>query len=210
MARIPAHFFQSDDVVGVAKSLIGKLLATKLNGVVTSGMITETEAYHESEKACHAYNGRRTERTKVLFEAGGTSYVYLCYGIHYLFNITTGGNGEAAAVLIRAVQPLIGLPHMLVRRNMEVVNPRVSAGPGMLTKALGITIQQNGISVVNSKDLWIEPYKNYTAHEIAVSARVGVAYAQEDARLPWRFILKNNPWVSKTRAEILKNISISD
>jgi DNA-3-methyladenine glycosylase len=173
------------------------VLVTKIGGVVTSGIITETEAYHESEKACHAYNGRRTERTKVLFEPGGTTYVYLCYGIHCLLNVTTGDHGEAAAVLIRGIQPRYGLPHMLKRRNLEVMHPNVSAGPGKLTRALGITLQHNGRSILHDQELWIEPHKISNSNEIAVSPRIGVDYAQEDAMLPWRFFLRNSPWVSK-------------
>jgi len=203
MERLPAAFYQTEDVLGVARSLIGKLLVTKINGVTTSGIISETEAYHESEKACHAYNGRRTERTRVLFEPGGTCYVYLCYGIHCLLNITTGDHRQAAAVLIRAIQPVQGLPHMMRRRRMEVLNTKVSAGPGMLTKALGITLRHNGECILNSKDLWIECYENCSSDEITVSARIGVDYAEEDALLPWRFFFKNNRWVSKTRTGIL-------
>lgn len=197
MARLSEEFFQSGDVLDVARSLIGTLLVTKIGGIVTSGIITETEAYHESEKACHAYNRRRTERTKILFEPGGTTYVYLCYGIHYLLNVTTGGYGEAAAVLIRGIQPLHGLPQMLKRRKMEAIHPNISAGPGKLTRALGITLQHNGRSILHDRELWIEPHEIYNSGEIVASARIGVDYAQEDASLPWRFFLRNNPWVSK-------------
>lgn len=197
MTRLSAGFYQSEDVVAVARALIGKLLVSKLQGITTSGLITETEAYHESEKACHAYRGRRTERTEVLFKAGGISYVYLCYGIHCLLNVTTGKRGEAAAVLIRAIEPDQGLDYMIKRRNLNGAYPRVSAGPGMLTQALGVTLKENGKSLVTGKHLWIESNTSFPETQVAASSRIGVDYAGDDAQLPWRFYLKNSRWVSK-------------
>ena len=124
MPRLNTSFYLDEDVVHVAKALLGKLLVTCFNGERTSGVITETEAYHQDERACHAYNGRRTRRTDVLFETGGYSYVYLCYGIHNLFNVTTGRRGEASAVLIRAFEPVEGLEVMLRRRGFKSSNTR--------------------------------------------------------------------------------------
>lgn len=197
MSRLSIGFYQSNDVVSIARGLIGKVLATRLNGVLTSGIITETEAYHQEEKACHAYNGRRTSRTEVLFGPGGQSYVYLCYGIHYLFNVTTGLKGEAAAVLIRAVEPLKGLAYMLGRRGLDKPETKLTTGPGNLTKALGISLQNNGVYLTEAKDLWIERYQQISEYQICTSERIGVDYAEEDANLPWRFYLKNSKWVSK-------------
>ncbi len=197
MSRLAVGFYQSNDVVAIARDLIGKVLVTHINGAITSGIITETEAYHQEEKACHAYNGRRTSRTEVLFAPGGQSYVYLCYGIHYLFNVTTGMKGEAAAVLIRSMEPLSGLSLMLNRRGLEQPETKLTTGPGNLTKALGIGLQYNGVYLNEAKDLWIEQYQQISKYQIGSSERIGVDYAQEDANLPWRFYLKNSKWVSK-------------
>lgn len=199
MSRLPRSFYQSSDVVKIARALLGKKLVTRINGQVTSGIITETEAYHESEKACHAYNGRKTPRTEVLFESGGMSYVYLCYGIHNLFNVVTGQKGEAAAVLVRAIAPSEGMSAMLDRRSMDRLESRLSAGPGMLTQALGLTLKNNRASLTSDRGLWIEPSVEIDARQILVSSRIGVDYAEEDAYLPWRFYLKDCDWVSKRK-----------
>jgi len=196
LSRLSVAFYMSNDVVAIAKNLIGKVLATRINGVLTSGIITETEAYHQQEKACHAYNGRRTSRTEILFGPGGRSYVYLCYGIHNLFNVTTGMKGEAAAVLIRALKPLKGLSFMLDRRGLDQLETRLTTGPGNLTKALAINLLNNGMHLTESKDLWIESYQLISENQICTSERIGVDYAEEDAQLPWRFYLKNTKWVS--------------
>jgi len=197
MSRLSVRFYQSNDVAAIARELIGKVLVTNVSGFFTSGIITETEAYHQQEKACHAYNGRRTSRTEVLFGPGGRSYVYLCYGIHYLFNVTTGIKGEAAAVLIRSIEPHKGLDLMLVRRGFNQPETRLATGPGNLTKALGISIKNNGVHLTKSNDLWIESYKQISQSQICTSRRIGVDYADEDALLPWRFYLRNSKWVSK-------------
>lgn len=197
MSRLPVGFYQSNDVVAIARGLIGKVLITNSSGFFTSGIITETEAYHQQEKACHAYNGRRTSRTEVLFGPGGWSYVYLCYGKHYLFNITTGTKGEAAAVLIRSIEPYKGLELMLERRGLNQPETRLTTGPGNLTKALGISFKNNGVHLTKSKELWIESCKQISEYQICTSRRIGVDYAEEDALLPWRFYTKNSKWVSK-------------
>jgi DNA-3-methyladenine glycosylase len=197
MSRLPVGFYQSNDVAAIARELIGKVLITKKRRFLTSGIITETEAYHQQEKACHAYNGRRTSRTEVLFGPGGWSYVYLCYGIHYLFNITTGTKGEAAAVLIRSIEPCKGLELMLERRGLNQPETRLTTGPGNLTKALGISFKSNGVHLTKSKELWIESRKQIPEYQICTSRRIGVDYAEEDALLPWRFYIKNSKWVSK-------------
>lgn len=198
MPRLSKRFFQLNEVVEVARALIGKVFVTKIDGLITSGLITETEAYHQSEKACHAYNGRRTNRTEVLFGPGGKSYVYLCYGIHHLFNVTTGVEGEAAAVLVRAIEPLDGVDYMLERRRMTALQTRVSSGPGKLTQALGVTVKNNNTCLITAEDLWIETYKEIPQSRIVASKRIGVNYAREDSLLPWRFYLKNSKWVSSS------------
>lgn len=196
--KLPLSYYLNPDVLFLAKDLLGKVLYTHIEGQTTAGIIVETEAYFgELDKASHAYGGRRTNRTEIMYSEGGVSYVYLCYGIHHLFNIVTSVKGEPHAVLIRAVEPLTGTEIMEQRRNMPVTKSAISSGPGSAAKALGID------HVLNKKDLggeeiWIEDHGiKYTEDEIAASPRVGVAYAHEDAFLPWRFFVKDNKYVSK-------------
>ena len=110
--KLSESFYQQSDVVKIARELLGKELFTKVEGKITSGIIVETEAYSWKEKGCHAFNNRKTNRNAVMFLPGGFSYVYLCYGIHNLFNVVTGGDGIPEAVLIRALQPVKGIPLM--------------------------------------------------------------------------------------------------
>jgi len=197
MRRLPKSFYRSNDVVSVAKSLIGQHLVTLVDGHRTVGKITETEAYHQDEQACHAYNGRYTKRTSLLFEAGGLAYIYLCYGIHHLFNVTTGPAGVGSAVLIRAVEPVEGVEVMMQRRGIDQLHPRITSGPGTLSQALGLTIAYNGSSLLNSETIGIEESKKVPDNEIVASVRVGIDYAGADASLPWRFYLKSSQWVSR-------------
>lgn len=188
--KIPASYYTNSDVVFLAKKLLGKLLITTINGIKTGGIITETEAYSEVEKGCHAYNKRKTERTKILFEKGGIAYVYLCYGMHYLFNVVSGQQDFAQAVLIRSIQPTIGIDEILVRRNQSKINPNVCNGPAKVCQALGITKIQNAISLLGN-EIWLEPTSTIIQEEqIQISPRIGIDYAEEDKHLPWRFVLK--------------------
>ncbi len=192
-------YFQNEDVLFIAKDLLGKILLTEINGIITSGIIVETEAYKAPEdKASHAYNNRITERTKTMFLPGGHAYVYLCYGIHDMFNVVTAKNGMAHAVLIRAIEPLKGLEEMLERKKMSNLKPNITKGPGSLTKALGITRKQNECTLYDPKSP-IRIYDeniNYTSDQIGISKRIGVAYAEESADWPFRFFVKENVYVS--------------
>lgn len=191
MSKLDKTFYIRDDVVQISKDLLGKVLFTNINGVLTGGIITETEAYHENEKACHAYNKRRTKRTNLLFEEGGRAYVYLCYGIHHLFNVVTGPQEIAQAVLIRGVKPFEGIREMMIRRNAKKIKPNLSSGPGTLRQALGITKVLNEESLLENR-IWIAD-KNikFDISKIQTSPRIGIDYAEEDALLPWRFFLPN-------------------
>jgi DNA-3-methyladenine glycosylase len=195
MNHLPESFFIHKDVTRIAKGLLGKELFNVVDGQTTSGLIVETEAYSYRERGCHAFNNKLTERNKVMFEEGGIAYVYLCYGIHHLFNVVTNKKGKADAVLIRALQPSQGTAHMLARMNVNTLK-RITSGPGKLTKAMGIDRKWNGVSLTNS-DLWIAESVNVEPNQIITSTRVGIDYAGEDAKLPWRFYLKDNEWVSK-------------
>jgi DNA-3-methyladenine glycosylase len=195
--RLGEDFYQRDDIVQIARELLGKVLFTRINGIVTSGMIVETEAYSWRERGCHAYGSKKTQRNAILFENGGYAYVYLCYGMHNLFNIVTNKPGVAEAVLIRALEPIDGLEEMKLRRNLNAVDLRLTSGPGKLTKALGINRTLNGKSLLNN-EVWVEDRPGIMLPTvIEASARIGIEYAKEDALLPWRFTLKGNKWVSK-------------
>lgn len=161
-------------------------------------MITETEAYcGRGDKACHANNGTRTDRTETMYQAGGISYIYLCYGIHHLFNVVTNVEDKADAVLIRAIQPIDGKKMMLERRNMHEVTPSLTAGPGRLTQALGITTDLDGTTLTENT-IWIEDREiDYSLSSLVATKRVGVDYADEDAKLPWRFYPQSCKWISK-------------
>lgn len=189
-------FYRRRSVTLIAKELLGKRLFTKFKGTITSGMIVETEAYSCKEKGCHAYQNRMTRRNEVMFGKGGLAYVYLCYGIHHLFNVVTNQEGVADAVLIRALQPTEGTAEM-IKRTGAVPGGRLTAGPGKLTKALGIDRSHNGIDLQSGK-IWIEDDgMKVKKTEILASPRIGIDYAGADALLPWRFTLKDNPWVTK-------------
>lgn len=192
---VSKSFFQRKNVVQIAKELLGKTIATEIYGQVTSGIIVETEAYSFRERGCHAYQNRMTERNRVMFEEGGVAYVYLCYGIHNLFNIVTNKSDKAEAVLIRSLQPVQG-EYLMLERMRTTSLKRITSGPGKLTKALGIDRSHNGKDLMTS-DLWIEEGIRVAKKDIVAVTRIGIDYAGEDAKLPWRFYLNDNVWVSK-------------
>ncbi len=196
--KLPLSFYTRSDVVQIAQELLGKILVTRIDGQLSSGMIVETEAYcGENDKACHANNGRRTKRTEIMFQEGGKAYVYLCYGIHHLFNVTTNVDGLADAVLVRGLEPIEGLDLMMERRKMKRLGNKLSSGPGSLSKALGITTKMYGQDLTGDT-LWIEDRGiELKPINIKVGKRVGVDYAEEDALKPWRFVIRNNLWTSK-------------
>lgn len=198
--KLPLSFYQQEDVVELSQLLIGKVLFSYIDNRLTSGMIVETEAYRApDDRASHAYGMRRTKRNQMMYEAGGYSYVYLCYGIHPLLNVVTNKEGMPHAILIRAIEPVEGISTMLERRNLSKVERRLTAGPGAAARALGITMDHNGLLLTGSR-LWIEEGEREIAPEdILASPRVGIDYAKEDALLPWRFRLKGNPWTSPAK-----------
>ncbi|NOW93796.1 DNA-3-methyladenine glycosylase [Mucilaginibacter sp. SG564] len=196
--KLPQEFYLGTDVVAISKSLLGKYLFTCIDGVTTGGYIVETEAYNGIvDKAAHSYGGRLTPRTQTMFMQGGIAYVYLCYGIHEMFNIVTSTEGHPQAILIRAMHPTDGIEAMQARRNMPVLKSTITAGPGSVAKALGISRNINAISL-QSDTLWLEDRGlNFTDDQITVGPRIGVAYAAEDALLPYRFYVKGDVYVSK-------------
>jgi len=186
--KLNSAFYRRNDVVQISRDLIGKVLCTNLAGHTTRAIITETEAYAGvNDRASHAYGGRRTKRTEPMFGSGGIAYVYLCYGIHHLFNVVTGSVDTPHAVLIRAGQPLQGTATMLERRGKSKREKSLLAGPGSLAKAMGITTALSGHSLLE-KLIWIED-QQIVIDQSAVSSgpRIGVDYAGDDALLPYRF-----------------------
>jgi len=186
--KLPREFYCRNNVLEISRELLGKVLCTQLDGSQTKVVITETEAYAGvTDKASHAYGGRRTRRTEPMFGPGGVAYVYLCYGIHHLFNVVTNIEGTPHAVLIRAGKPLAGVNAMLVRRNKSDIDPTLLSGPGSLAKALGVSSTMTGTDLMGDV-IWIEDHQiSVSADEITAGPRVGVGYAEEDALLPYRF-----------------------
>lgn len=196
--KLSYDFYRRKDVVGISRDLLGKVLCTRIgDDPLTAGIITETEAYcGRDDLACHANGGLRTDRTEIMYGPGGHAYIYLCYGIHHLFNVVTNREGLADAILVRAVQPVEGTETMLLRRGREKTDPALTAGPGRLTQALGITTKLYGVDL-RGDTIWIEDRGDSPdANGIAATERVGVDYAGEHALRKWRFHIKKNPWVT--------------
>lgn len=186
---LPKEFYNRTDVIQISRDLIGKVLCTFFDDTLTAGMISETEAYcGRNDKACHANDGTRTNRTEVMYGEPGHSYIYLCYGIHHLFNVVTNKKELADAVLIRGIQPLNGLSLMKERRGLSS-EKNLCDGPGKLTQALSIKTEMSGCSLMEPP-LWIED-RDFTIDEKRIDAtpRIGVDYAGEHAKRKWRFVL---------------------
>ncbi|NCC73306.1 MAG: DNA-3-methyladenine glycosylase [Sphingobacteriia bacterium] len=190
------NFYLQPDVVKIARHLLGKVLVTCFDGNRTSGIIFETEAYAGiSDRASHAYGGKVTKRNEVMYREGGLAYVYLCYGIHSLFNVVTNVKGIPHAVLVRGIWPFEGLQTQSSRLNGKPLNAEAGIGPGKVSKLLGLHYSHSGISLTedpltNHKAvIWIEDWGRIAAGNIIVTKRIGVAYAGADALLPYRFVL---------------------
>ena len=196
--KLENSFYYNTDVVDISKKLIGKVLVTNLSNHLTSGIIVETEAYAGIfDKASHAFNNKRTRRTEIMYKNGGIAYVYLCYGIHNLFNVITNVKDIPHAVLIRAIEPLEGIKEMCRRRKISN-KYRLTDGPGKLTQALGIDKNCNGKSL-QSDTIWIQDTGvKLLEKDILSSNRIGVDYAGKDAKLLYRFLVKDNKWVSQS------------
>jgi DNA-3-methyladenine glycosylase len=187
-SKIPLPFYLREDVVCIAKELLGKYIFTHIDNQLTGGIITETEAYAGiTDKASHAFNSRRTARTEVMYHEGGVAYVYFCYGMHCLFNIVTNKKDIPHAILIRAIKPTEGINTMLYRTAKKTVSKDFSNGPGKVCKALGIECKHSG-SDLKGNIIWLEDRKKVIPDsEILIGKRIGVDYAKEDALLPYRF-----------------------
>ena len=188
--KLAKDYFLTDDVVAVARDLIGKSLFTMVDGQLAGGVICETEAYKGSaDRASHAFGGRRTKRNEMMYHEGGVAYVYLCYGMHHLLNFVTNSADIPDAVLIRGILPTHGEELMLHRTGKRKLTRDIGIGPGKVSKLLGITVADNGISLCGDR-LWIEDRGLLVPDSaIRVTPRIGVDYAGEDAKRPYRFVL---------------------
>lgn len=184
--KLPLDFYLQKDVVSLSKQLLGKYLLTNFDGLLTGGPIIETEAYQGPEdRASHAYNFRRTARNEVMYAQGGVGYIYLCYGVHHLFNVVTNAKELPHAVLIRAIEPQIGIETMKERRK-TISLKQLTSGPAKLAQALGLNLSYNGISLLKN-EVWIED-RGQKPKAIKALCRIGIDYAGKDAKLPWRFV----------------------
>lgn len=195
---LPRHFYTRTNVVQLARELLGKVLYTSMNNELTAGIIIETEAYAGIiDKASHAYNNRCTARTEIMYREGGCAYVYLCYGIHSLFNIVTSVQDDPHAILIRGIQPLHGIEVMKSRKGKSVLSPKDGIGPGNITKLLGIQVDHSGLSLCTKSNpengIWLQDEGIIVLDaDVKTGPRIGVGYAAEDALLPYRF-----QWIKK-------------
>lgn len=195
--KLDYSFYKRSNVVQVGRELLGKILITRFGDQLTSGRIVETEAYNGvSDKASHAYAGRRTARTEVIYAEAGTAYIYLCYGIHHLFNIVTNRKDIPHAILVRALEPLEGIPLMLQRTGKKKLDYTLTRGPGNLSRALGLGTTHTGASLLTDEIFVADDGYRPRRTEIGISPRIGVDYAEEDAALPYRFFIKGNKYVS--------------
>lgn len=206
MNLLKAEYFLQTDTLMLARQLLGMQLFTCIDGIKTAGRIVETEAYlGETDRASHAYGGRRTRRTEAMYLPGGHAYVYLCYGIHHLFNIVTNKIDIPHAILIRAIEPTEGINHMLDRRQKSKADFSLTRGPGSLSRALGINTGFSGQKLQDTELFIMDNDSQLLWDDIASGPRIGVDYAGEDAKLPYRFFIKNNPYVSIAKTKILDN-----
>ncbi len=196
--KLPLSFYTHSDVLTITRNLLGKYLMTRIDGIITGGYIVEAEAYNGVvDKASHAYGGRLTPRTQTMHQQGGIAYIYLCYGIHEMFNVVTSTEGEPHAILIRAIVPTDGIEEIQLRRNMQASKPAITSGPGSVAKALGLSRKVNGFDLQGDV-IWIEDRGlTFTDDEIIAAPRIGVDYAAEDALLPYRLYVKGNRYVSR-------------
>lgn len=198
--KLPVKYFRNEDVVFLARDLLGKQLYSFADGQLTGGIIVETEAYRGPEdRGSHAWMGKRTPRNETMYHAGGIVYMYICYGIHDMLNIVTGTEGMSHAILIRAIEPTTGIEQMRIRRSLFDHDKRLCRGPGALAKALGLNKSHNGIDL-QSDMIWLEDHgRSYGEEQIAASPRVGLSFEGPYRDIAWRFFVRGNSHVSHPR-----------
>jgi len=197
MKKLPVQFYERTDVVNIAKELIGKIIVTRFDGITTSARIVETEAYIGIiDRASHSFGGRRTARNEHMYATAATAYVYICYGMHHLFNVVTNKKNIPDAVLIRALEPIKGIEQMLKRTGKKTADNTLTRGPGNAAKAMGISKDHSGINLTKNEIFIAEDDFRFDKSRIGISRRIGVESSGEAARLPYRFYAKGNPFVS--------------
>jgi DNA-3-methyladenine glycosylase len=197
MKKLPVEFYDRDDVVQIARDLLGKILITRFEGAITSGRIVETEAYIGiTDRASHSFGGKRTARNQHMYAMPGTAYVYICYGMHQLFNVVTNKKNIPDAVLIRAIEPLQGVDTMLHRTEKFKLDNTLTKGPGNVGKALGIFKNHSGLNLLGHKIFIADDNMLVKGNETGVSKRIGVESAGVAALYPYRFFVKGNKYVS--------------
>lgn len=197
MRKLGIDFYNRKDVLQIARELLGKIVVTKFDGLITSGRIVETEAYTAvNDRASHAFGGKRTVRNEHMYAAAGTSYVYICYGMHHLFNVVTNEKDTPDAVLIRALEPVKGIDTMLDRSSKLKLDNTLTKGPGNAARVLGINKAHSGLNLLG-KQIFIED-DGFVLNDaqIGISKRIGVEGAGSSALLPYRFYIKGNKYVS--------------
>ena len=195
--KLPREFYIRPNVLEVARDLLGKkLVVPSRDGARVAGIIVETESYRGPEdKASHAYNGRRTRRTETMYGIGGTAYVYFVYGMYNQFNVVTNVEGTPHAVLVRAAEPIEGLD-VIRRRRRGRSEYELTSGPDRLCLALGIDRKLDRADLLGNR-VWIEEGVSISPRQIARGPRVGIDYAEGWITKPWRFWLRDNPFVSR-------------
>ncbi len=199
--KLDESFYDRTDVLKISRELLGKILVTHFDGVITSGRIVETEAYAgEADRACHAYGGRRTARTEAVYGPPGTIYIYICYGMHHLFNVVTNKKDIPHVILIRALEPMEGISTMLNRTGKPVQDYTLTKGPGNVSCALGMSKEHSGSNLLSREIYIADDGLKYKKDQILVTKRIGVESAREDAERLYRFIVKGNPYVSAKKS----------
>lgn len=199
MKKLPLSFYDRKDVVKIAEELLGKILVTKFDEV-TSGRIVETEAYIGiADRASHSFGNRRTARNEIMYSSAGMAYVYICYGMHQMFNIVTNAKNVPDAILIRAVEPLKGIDIMAKRTGKNPTDKTITRGPGNVAKALGINKHHSGLFLLDESIFLLDDAYEIKKEKLGISKRIGVEGAGADASLPYRFYEKGNLYVSGKR-----------
>ncbi|MEO7316531.1 MAG: DNA-3-methyladenine glycosylase [Ginsengibacter sp.] len=197
MKKLPLSFYDRKDVLTIAREMLGKVVVTNIDGKITSGRIVETEGYRGTiDKASHAFKGKRTPRNEHMYQAAGTAYIYVCYGMHQMLNIVTNAENIPDAILIRAVEPLNGLNIMAQRTGKVEKDLTITRGPGNVGKSLGIHKLYSGIDLLDELIFLADDGFKFPEESIGVTKRIGVESAGADALLPYRFYLKGNKYVS--------------
>ena len=198
MKKLPLSFYNRKDVVQIAKDLIGKILVTNFDGIKTSGRIVETEAYvAHIDKASHAFGGKRTLRNEHMYAAPGTAYVYICYGMHQMFNVVTNDKEIPDAILIRSLEPIHGIEIMLERTGKKKFDNTITKGPGNVGKALGIFKAHSGLHLSGDEIFIASDKQTIDKEQILAGPRIGVESSGKDALLPYRFYIRGNKYVSR-------------